>query len=53
MAKFFVDLLVKVGVLPYHLNILMERFMRHIEDYVEMDDKLMLTTSWHIVAQKL
>jgi sterol 24-C-methyltransferase len=53
MAKFFVDLLVKIGVLPYHLNILMERFMRHIEDYVEMDDKLMLTTSWHIIAQKL
>lgn len=53
VAKFFVDALVKIGVLPHHLSILMERFMRHNVDYIEMDDKLMLTTSWHIIAQKL
>ena len=41
MAKFFVDLLVKIKVLPHHISILMERFMCHIEDCVEMDNKLM------------
>jgi len=48
----FVNLLTTVKLLPYHFNILLERFNRHIEAFIEMDDKEMITTSWHIMAQK-
>jgi sterol 24-C-methyltransferase len=42
-----------IGALPEHLAILMERFNRHKYSFIEMDKKSMLTTSWHIIAQKL
>jgi len=48
-----VKALTTIGVLPRHLATLMERFNRHKESFVEMDMRSMLTTSWHIVAQKL
>jgi len=48
-----VDVLTYFKILPHHFKILMERFNRHIEAFVEMDDREMLTTSWHIMAQKI
>jgi len=48
-----VKVLTTLHVLPRHFGILMERFNRHKEAFVEMDQKSMLTTSWHIMAQKL
>lgn len=48
-----VDLLVWTKILPHHFGILMERFNRHNEAFIEIDDKEMITTSWHIMAQKL
>jgi sterol 24-C-methyltransferase len=42
----------KIGLIPHHLDILMERLNRHGESYIEMDKRNMLTTSWDILAQK-
>merc|ERR1712113_362332 len=41
-----------MGIIPKHIDTLIERLNRHGESYMEMDKKMMLTTSWHIVAQK-
>jgi len=48
-----VKFLTMVHILPHHFSILMERFNRHKESFIEMDQRGMLTTSWHIMAQKL
>jgi sterol 24-C-methyltransferase len=52
----FLALLVKagawMGVIPPQIDVLIERLNRHGESYMEMDKKNMLTTSWHIIAQK-
>eukprot|EP00928_Gymnodinium_smaydae_P038398 TRINITY_DN264_c0_g1_i8.p1 TRINITY_DN264_c0_g1~~TRINITY_DN264_c0_g1_i8.p1 ORF type:complete len:366 (+),score=76.32 TRINITY_DN264_c0_g1_i8:72-1169(+) len=41
-----------LGVIPKHIDTLIERLNRHGDSYMEMDKKNMLTTSWHIMAQK-
>jgi len=41
-----------LGIIPKHIDILIERLNRHGDSYMEMDKKNMLTTSWHILAQK-
>merc|ERR1711879_783511 len=41
-----------IGIIPQHIDVLIERLNRHGESYMEMDKKNMLTTSWHIIAQK-
>lgn len=41
-----------MGIIPQHIDVLIERLNRHGESYMEMDKKMMLTTSWHIMAQK-
>jgi sterol 24-C-methyltransferase len=41
-----------MGIIPTHIDTLIERLNRHCESYMEMDKKNMLTTSWHILAQK-
>jgi len=53
LVRHFVKFLTFVRILPHHLDLLLERFNRHIEAFVEMDEKEMLTTSWHIMAQKI
>lgn len=50
---FIVKVLTTLRVLPHHFSVLMERFNRHKESFIEMDQRSMLTTSWHIMAQKL
>mmetsp|Transcript_12897 Transcript_12897/g.22281 ORF Transcript_12897/g.22281 Transcript_12897/m.22281 type:complete len:362 (+) Transcript_12897:112-1197(+) len=52
-VMYFVNFLTTCKILPYHFSILLERFNRHIEAFIEMDDKELLTTSWHIMAQKI
>jgi sterol 24-C-methyltransferase len=52
VLAFFVKVGCKLGMLPPHLDVLMERLNRHGESFVEMDKKGMLTTGWHIMAQK-
>lgn len=47
-----IDFACWLGILPYHIGILMERFNRHKYSFVEMDKQSMLTTSWQIIAQK-
>lgn len=48
--------LIKIGaflrLIPKQIDILIERLNRHGESYIEMDKKNMLTTSWHIIAEK-
>jgi sterol 24-C-methyltransferase len=41
-----------LGIIPHHIDTLITRFNKHGESYMEMDKRNMLTTSWHIVAQK-
>lgn len=41
-----------LGIIPKHIDTLIERLNRHGESYMEMDKRNMLTTSWHIMAQK-
>mmetsp|Transcript_48723 Transcript_48723/g.112921 ORF Transcript_48723/g.112921 Transcript_48723/m.112921 type:complete len:377 (-) Transcript_48723:294-1424(-) len=41
-----------LGLIPVHIDTLIERLNRHGESYMEMDKRNMLTTSWHIIAQK-
>lgn len=41
-----------LGVIPQHIDTLITRLNLHGESYMEMDKRNMLTTSWHIVAQK-
>merc|ERR1711972_100524 len=41
-----------MGLIPHHIDTLIERLNRHGESYMEMDKRNMLTTSWHIIAQK-
>jgi sterol 24-C-methyltransferase len=41
-----------LGIIPKQIDILIERLNRHGESYIEMDKRNMLTTSWHIMAQK-
>jgi sterol 24-C-methyltransferase len=41
-----------LGIIPQHIDVLIERLNRHGESYMEMDKRNMLTTSWHILAQK-
>jgi len=53
LVRQLVNFLTTFKILPHHFGILMERFNRHIEAFIEMDDKEMLTTSWHIMAQKI
>jgi len=48
-----VEFLVWSGLIPEHFGKLNERFNRHKWSFVEMDQKSMLTTSWHIMAEKL
>merc|ERR1712019_34356 len=48
-----VKFLTYIKVLPHHFAILIERLNRHKWSFVEMDKKSMLTTSWHIIAEKL
>jgi sterol 24-C-methyltransferase len=48
-----VNFLTTLRLLPQHFSVLLERFDRHVEAFIEMDDKEMLTTSWHIMAQKI
>jgi len=50
---YVVKALTTLRILPHHFSILMERFNRHKESFIEMDQRSMLTTSWHIVAQKI
>jgi len=45
--------MVWIGAIPEHFGKLNERFNRHKWSFVEMDQKSMLTTSWHIIAEKL
>lgn len=52
-VMYFVNFLTTLKLLPYHFSILLERVNRHIEAFIEMDDREMLTTSWHIMGQKL
>lgn len=53
LMMYFMNFLTFTKILPHHFSILLERLNRHIEAFIEMDDKEMLTTSWHIMAQKL
>lgn len=48
-----VEFLVWIRAIPEHFGKLNERFNRHKWSFVEMDEKSMLTTSWHIIAEKL
>jgi len=43
----------RIGLLPPQLEALMLRFNLHKESFMEMDKRGMLTTSWHILAQKI
>merc|ERR1712222_55260 len=57
-ARYFgvLAVLVKVAawmrIIPKHIDVLLERLNRYGESYIEMDKKNMLTTGWHILAQK-
>lgn len=53
ILEVIVRILTTIRVLPHHMSLLMERFNRHIGAFVEMDEKSMLTTSWHIMAEKV
>eukprot|EP00420_Gonyaulax_spinifera_P032298 CAMPEP_0197881996 /NCGR_PEP_ID=MMETSP1439-20131203/9293_1 /TAXON_ID=66791 /ORGANISM="Gonyaulax spinifera, Strain CCMP409" /LENGTH=421 /DNA_ID=CAMNT_0043501633 /DNA_START=70 /DNA_END=1333 /DNA_ORIENTATION=- len=46
-----VKVLTALRVLPHHFALLMERFNRHKESFVEMDRRGMLTTSWQLLAK--
>merc|ERR1711920_458959 len=39
-------------LIPHHIDTLITRLNKYGESYIEMDKKMMLTTSWHIIAQK-
>jgi sterol 24-C-methyltransferase len=52
LLAFLVKVGVKLSIIPPQLDVLMERLTRHGDSYLEMDKKGMLTTSWHIMAQK-
>jgi len=52
ILTFGVKVLTTIKVLPHHFGILMDRFSLHKESFLEMDRRSMLTTSWHIMAQK-
>lgn len=41
-----------LGIVPKHIDVLLERMNKHLDSYLEMDKNNMLTTSWHIIAQK-
>merc|ERR1712032_575249 len=41
-----------MGIVPRHIDVLIERLNKHGQSYMDMDREMMLTTSWHIVAQK-
>lgn len=52
-VTWIVEFLVWIGAIPHHFGKLNERFNRHKWSFVEMDQKSMLTTSWHIIAEKI
>lgn len=57
-ARYFwmLALVVKAGtwlrIIPHHIDTLITRLNKHGESYIDMDKRNMVTTSWHIIAQK-
>jgi len=47
-----IHFLVKIHVLPEHLQLLFDRLVKNAKEYIEGDRLGLFTTSWQIIAQK-